>query len=276
MIRLGDQYLQAGAVAAGGWLVGRSWDGWWWLMGTFFISCAAFVVNEMVDRQDVDQASWNSIHVKENVNKNWAWAWLMLLSGVGLVAAGIANRLEWGVVMWILGLAYSVQPFRCKARVGWDVVVQELVWWVLPFWAMVWGKIPLADLGVLTLFGATVFWSGFLPYQLADIQADIRSGLKSTHAVMGMKNSLLFGFSLGVVAVVLFGVFRLDLVAWWGWAFLLFQLLVLGMYGYWWRLSDMERQRLAMQKYVVWAKPVTRLMVLGMVGLYLSGFSAQG
>src|SRR3972149_11995710 len=116
LLRLGDQYFQVGAVVAGGWLVRGSGEVWWWLLATVLLSCPTFIVNELVDRGDVDRFSWNGVHVKNEINLALAGLLFVTLSIAGLALAYFSGKFFWGLSMYVLAMMYSLPVGRLKAR----------------------------------------------------------------------------------------------------------------------------------------------------------------
>ena len=269
LLRLGDQYFQVGAVAAAGWLVGGGNEVVWWMVATILLSCPTFIINELADRQDVDKFSWNGIHVREKVSSLATGGLFVVLSAGGLALAYGIGKWGWGLAMWVLAVLYSMPPVRLKARAVVDILVQETVWWAIPFLAIVWGKFDGLLVSGMVVFGGCVMWCGFFPYQLADILADTKARLRPTHVVWGMKRSLYFGAGTGLAALGLFWALRIDRLAWWSWAFVGLTVFVLANYGLWLKMRRVESQVKSMQNYVKFTKPLTQVMVLGLVFLYL-------
>ena len=269
LLRLGDQYFQVGAVMAGGWLVRGNSQVLWWLLATVLLSCPTFIVNELVDRGDVDRFSWNGVHVKNEINLALAGLLFVTLSIAGLALAYFSGKFFWGLSMYVLAMMYSLPVVRLKARPVVDVLSQEAVWWAIPFLGITWGKVDPWLLAMLTGFGGCVMWCGFFPYQMADVKADLKAGLNPTHVWLGMRKSLILGFMTGVVAWMLFLVGRIDRLVCWSWAFVLLTTYILWQYGRWMKMRTLDVRVKSMQSYVRFTKPLTQVMVAGLALIYL-------
>lgn len=270
LLRLPDQYIQFGAAIAAGLYTGAS--GWWilgWAIAATLISFTGFIANELTDRMDVDRYSWNTLHVgtKERLHPMIARGIAAVSALAGLTLAASLSLFWWAAVMLGLGLLYSLEPIRFKRRFILDGLGQLVVWWVIPFSAPI---ARLASEGMVTvgvwdiLFALTMIflqWGLFLPYQLADFEADRRAGFKNTHVVLGMEKSLMLGRFLVILGVGMYLVFGFALRFMWSAPFAVAGIWAIGRYGTWAKIPGVTQKSIAMQGYVRILKPVSQLMV---------------
>lgn len=264
LLRLPDQYIQFGAAIAAGLYTGEK--SWWifsWAIATTFISFSAFIANELTDRNDVDRYSWNPLHVRQSVDSTIAWIIAVLCAVIGLFVASKLSLLWWAVGMLVLGLAYSLEPIRFKRRFLLDTMGQLVVWWAIPFIAPLFSMRTIGPpefLFALTM--AFLQWGLFLPYQLADFEADRKVGFTNTHVTLGMKRSLTLGRVCvigGVFLYVLLGYYRQFL---WSLPFAVAGAWMIGLYNGWLRLAIITKQTDAMQRYILRFKPVSQVMAI--------------
>jgi len=264
LLRLQDQHFQFGfALAAGIFLPGHFLWVMEWAIATTLISFAAFISNEMTDREDVDKYSWNKVHLRQTdvldpkiVSLIWG---ICALGGVW-----IANDLKvlWPAIgMLLIGTAYSAKPIRLKGRLVVDVLAQLSVWFWIPFMVPIFyfGKVdPFFWLFVLVI--SLLAWGFFYPYQLADFSADKKAGLRGTHVVLGQSISLILGLlslTLGIFGYFAFGIFGKQS---WSIVFVVMGAVLFFHYLYWFALPEKAREK-AMQVSVAYMKPVSWLMV---------------
>lgn len=264
LLRLPDQYIQFGAAVGSGLLLPTR-HGWilWWAVATTLLSFVAFIINEMTDRHDTDRYSWNPIHADTPKRLDMRIVWLMIASSslIGLVVSYGIGLLWWGIAMLVLGTAYSAKPIRLKARFGVDIAAQLLVWWVIPFVAPLWRSgLSGQHLSFILVFLGLI-WLIFYPYQLADFTADRKAGLHATHTVLGMRNSLWLGLTLGTVGISGYILFAIYTYAIWSIAFVLLAFVSVASYFFWLTMTKIIDQEHSMQRYVAVIKPVTRLLV---------------
>ncbi len=274
LLRLDEHYPVIGCILAASLYLHKS--GSWiitWSIAAISISIVAFMLNEIVDREDTDKYSWNPIHIGTHTKLDMriVTALLISFSTIGLVFSYVSGFLWWGIAFWIIGILYSLKPIRLKARFGLDILAQVACAFAIPFLA------PVSQFGnieqgiVLTFVLCCILWSMVLPYQLADIEADQKAQLKNTHTVMGMKKSIIFGFSLVVAGVILYIIFRIFIVASWSAVMLLFSAFVSIKYIQWFYLNNLKKQIRSMQQYTRIVKPLSQLMVpYLLVWMYLS------
>jgi len=218
LLRLPDQYIQAfSALAAGLYLGTREWSIVWWAVAATFLSFTAFIVNKMSDEQDTDRYSWNPIHTfhKEHWNMTVVWSLFAIFSAAGLWVSTLVGLFWWGFAVWIIGILYSAKPIRLKGRVVFDVLAQLAVWWIIPFLAPVWAAGDHTNGVWFTLIMAFLIWFEFYPYQIADLAADRKAGLRNTHVLLGWRRSLSLGLILGIIGIVLYILFGLYRSAPW-------------------------------------------------------------
>lgn len=273
LIRLQDEHFQFGfALASGVYLSGQvSWVVKW-AIATTLISFAAFVSNEMTDREDVDQYSWNKVHLKKTdkvdpVKVAVLW-WACALSG--LLLASELNAFWPAAAMLLIGTAYSMKPMRLKGRVVVDILAQLAVWFWIPFMVPVFyfGNVD-ASFWSFVLVISLIAWGFFYPYQLSDFSADKKAGLSGTHVVLGFTQSLFLGLLalvLGIAGYFILGIFQSQS---WSVVFVLMGLILFVHYLYWFRLAANQREK-AMARAVAYVKPISWLLVpYIIIGLYI-------
>ncbi|OGK19410.1 hypothetical protein A2866_01725 [Candidatus Roizmanbacteria bacterium RIFCSPHIGHO2_01_FULL_39_8] len=219
------------------------------------------MVNELVDREDTDKYSWNPVHIGKNTRLNMKIVGFLffLFTILGLLFSYLAGFFWWGILLWIIGIMYSLKPVRLKARFGLDILAQISCAIFIPFLA------PISTLGnlrntlVFTLILSLMLWSVVFPYQLADYEADVRAGLKSTHVVLGMKNSLIFGFFLVVGSVSSYVMLRFFNYSW-SIFLVLLAIFSAAMYLHWYRMKSQKKQQESMQSYVRIVKPLSQIL----------------
>lgn len=264
LLRLEDQYLQFFiAIASGVFLRSRDNMIILWALAVTFFSFVAAIVNELTDQKDTDKHTWNPIHIKTEDRFTPLVICLMVVifSVIGLILSYFTGLFWWGIAELVLGILYSLKPIRFKSKFGLDILAQACVFIIIPFIA----PIALYHHGILPwglIFTMTclVIASAF-PYQLADFSADLKAGLKGTHVVIGMKNSLLFGLSLSIAGLILFFIFSLDKSEPWLWALAGFTIYSLYRYLSWIKMSSLARQTASMQHFVKRVKPWSQLLV---------------
>lgn len=263
LLRLEDQYLQfISALAAGVYLGSGDWLIFWWAIASTFLSFTAFIINEITDRHDSDKYSWNPVHVgRGSLNMRVVGSMFLIFSVSGLVMSYRLGFLWWGLAIYVLGILYSLEPIRLKRRFGLDVAAQLCVWWILPFLAPVWAHGNHAVILSIVIIGSFLVWPIFFPYQLSDFVADQKAGFQNTHIQLGMFASLQFGYWLGIIGLILFGVFRMYILAWWMTPLVFMCFASLFLYRHWMRMSSVADQTSSMRQYVGFMKPLTQLLV---------------
>lgn len=264
LIRLEDQYIQFGAaVAAGIYLKVQSWEIIYWAMACTLLSFSAFIVNEITDRKDTDRFSWNPVHAhyKDDLNARIVWAmfWVSAIGGLGIAA--VLGLFWWGIVLFIVGVLYSLEPVRFKRRFAWDMLAQLVVWWIVPFMAPVWGRVDPITLIVFVVATTFLFAAAGFPYQLADFAADQKALLRNTHVTLGLPKSLVVGQAMGIVGIVLFFSFGLYQSELWAWPLVAFGAAAVWWFHRWYRMGHEAKQLTSMQNFVRIAQPVSRLLI---------------
>lgn len=263
LLRLPDQYPVFGATLASGILLDMRAP--WivvWAIACMSVSIGTFILNELVDRTDVDRNSWNPIHIGNSTKLNMPFAWGLYVGFtlLGLVVASRIGLLWWALVMAVWGGLYSWSPVRLKTIAVFDIVTQIGAWFAIPF------GVPFLVTGSIafgwTIFLSTAFmgWSIIFPYQLADISADKKAGFRSTHILLGVNNSLWLNICFAIAGIALFFVGVWHVRAPWLVVFPLLSLVAVVCTLYWLRLPTVQRQEVAFQKYVGWMKPLFQLL----------------
>ncbi len=264
MLRLQDQYLLISSVLAAGLYVKIPWSLLLsWLFANVLFSCTSFMLNELVDRQDVDKYSWNKIHIKkgEKFDNKIVITIFIVLSFLGLYLAFISRLLWWGLGIYILELLYSLKPIRLKSRFFLDMLVQLLAWFIVPYLAPIWLYGRAFEILPKIFPAACILWALIFSYQLADYPGDVKGGLKGTHVVLGMKNSLILGLVLGLLGTVLFFVQKIYLVAPWAWLMVGIAIFDCVLYLRWLGMKTLDNQVKSMQTFVHILKSIGYLAV---------------
>lgn len=206
LMRLQDQYLAVGAAIASG-IALHMYTQWifLWAIAVGCISIVAFVINELVDRQDTDPKSWNGVHISkgETFNKRILQILLTSISLLGLALSYAVGLFWWGVAFYVLGILYSVKPFRWKGVFGLDLLDQTVGWIIIPFVAPYWiTGMPIPWLLVASVSIAITV--GFFMYQIADYPADVAARLRNTHVVLGLHNSFIVGAVINLIGLLIF------------------------------------------------------------------------
>jgi 4-hydroxybenzoate polyprenyltransferase len=272
LLRIQDQYIEFGCALAGGVLLGRK--EWWvlvWTLATVAISMASFIVNELVDRQDVDRLSWNPLHASGNIvfSKRVVISLFVFLTIAGLVLALNVGLLAWGVAMWLVAVFYSAKPIRLKSLPVFDIIALLVAWWVIPFLAPIWKAGSVAEAIPLILIMLPIMWCIFFPYELADFDADKKGGLMATHIILGMKNSLLFGFIFGLIGIALYATLGISSLAPWTLVFPAMTLPILFFYTKLLKMDSPQTIHKSLLSYIRLVKPITQLSAIWILVLFL-------
>lgn len=264
LLRIQDQYPQISSILAVGIILSQK-SSWiiLWALAAVFLSFPAFILNELTDREDTDKYSWNPIHIKKGdvIDLRIAWLMIVLFSLAGLIISYSINLFWWGFSLWSAGMAYSLKPVRLKNVFALDILAQLLLGVVIPFLAPFFHENTFTNTFALTLGMATFAWCVVWPYQLADFIADQKAGLRGTHIILGMKNSLILGAVFSFIAVATFFIAKIYLIAPWAWIFAPFVVYAVYKYFSWYKLNNLTKQISSMQLYVRRVKPATQLLV---------------
>ncbi len=261
-MRLPDQFMPAGAVFAAGIFMGeRSERVLLWAVASTLLSVVAFMVNELVDRHDTDKYSQNTIHVsaREHNHTSVVAGIVVVFSSVALWFSYSVGLLGWALLMFVICILYSLKPIRLKGVFGLDLATQTVASLVIPFVA------PLIQYGhfdrgvfLVALSLSLPVTAGFLLYQLCDIAGDRKAKLSCTHVVLGEQKSLVLGFILCVVGVLLF-LFVWKLV--WLWVFVPFSIVTAGYYWVALKKASQKAKIAVCLSYRHTMKPIARLLL---------------
>lgn len=260
LLRLQDQYTTLGGALAAGVYLGTR-ESWIiiWAIACTCISIGSFILNELIDRTDVDKRSWNPIHIRQSINIRIGWGLFALFTFAGLLLSVRIGMFQWAMFMAVWYGLYSLPPIRLKARFGLDIATQIGAGWVIPF-----GMPILLHRSDWSIIVATSLlgWSFVFPYQLADFTADKLAGFHSTHVVIGIRNSLLFGVLCAITGTFLFlTAGGLANVPWIAALLVLAAVTVYLTLFQWLKLSTVFKQEFAFRQYWRWMKPVTQLLL---------------
>lgn len=264
LLRLQDQYIQAGfAIAAGVYLRTHEWRIILWALACTFISFVGFILNQRNDQKDVDQYSWNPVHLKKNDTFDQRAIVLMIgaFSVLGLWLSWLVGLFWWSVGTLSLAVAYSQEPIRFKRRFALDILAQLGVWFVIPFIAPLWGVVSQSEIVLLVVAFVGVSWCIFYPYQLADFIADAKAGFCSTHIVLGMEKSMWLGVVLGVVGTVVYFGAGFYVTVWWALPIIGIGLTALWQYRSWVAMSSISEQTASMIRHIPKVKFFTQLLL---------------
>jgi len=172
---------------------------------------ATYLLNDVVDLEDdrTNPRRQNSPLVRGLVGRREAVGWVVGIQGVALL---LAIYISWEFCLTILVLSalttiYSVPPFRCKARAGWDLLFQAGAMGLL---------IPLSGWVIVRPFAGTPWWfylhqtlawaSPLCLVMLYDLPTDRARGIRTTAVCLGSRRMvglslLLLAISLGMLVV---------------------------------------------------------------------------
>lgn len=246
---------------------------WWffsWIVAACLISICAFMVNELVDRDDCDRYSWNGIHISSHDRYDWKIVFLMfaILTGGAFFIAYCDGLLWWAAAMYILSLLYSIKPVRLKTRPVLDSFAQMAGGFALPFMAIQSRYVGPNDWPILIAILCFI-WALIFPYQLADYEADRKAKINGTHILLGMKKSLAFGVSSLIIAAGIFFSFRYFMII--PWANILIFLAGYALYSYWrWlRMAKIGDQITSLQQFARVVSIASLLLVPYMLIVWL-------
>ncbi len=264
LLRLEDHYVMMGIIICAG--IYFNVRNWWillWAGAVLTIAFSALILNELVDREDVDRHSWNPIHVKsrERYDHRIVAAMLIVFGSISLILSYAAGLFWWGISMYSLGMLYSLKPFRLKAYFGLDIITQLLAAIIIPFTAVGWKYSHIEDFWLLVVTVSFICWGEFFPYQLADYLADKKAGLRGTHIVLGMNNSLVAGLLTTIIGVILFLGLGYHLIIPWADILLVIAAFVFIRYLRWLKMLTIAEQTASMQDYVRFVKPLTFFII---------------
>lgn len=265
LLRFQDQYLQfVCAVASGIYLQIKDWWILYWAIALTFLSFTAAIINELTDSKDCDKFSWNKSHINStnsNLTKTEIWSMFLIFSVIGLYLSFTVRLFLWGLIFYLIGLAYSLKPIRLKSRFVFDIVAQLSAWFVIPFLAPISLLGKTSDTLPFLIVMLLLVWSIFYPYQLADFKADFIAGIKPTHIVLGMEKSLILGLLLGMIGVFLY--LKLNIFQNNPWSIVIALLAAIAIIFYlkWLKMKSLDNQVHSMQFYVGQVKPLTQLLV---------------
>ncbi|MFC1790255.1 UbiA family prenyltransferase [Patescibacteria group bacterium] len=234
-----------------------------WATGLFFLSLTAFMINELTDRNDTDLFTWNPNHIspKSKVNPAIFWSLFTIFTLIGLFICLNLKMIWWGLAVFIIGVLYSLKPVRFKNRFLLDALAQLAVWWTLPILGLLWKTNYFFPANLRLIFISSLFfWTLFFPYQLADYSADKKAGLKGTHTILGMENSLLLGITIGLASLALLPTIPQFLNFWVTKLGIISLIITLASYLIWLQKKNLPGQEAGMQKYVRCYKPLSRII----------------
>src|SRR3989344_6844611 len=104
LLRLQDQYIQAGfAIAVGAYLGTREWWIFLWAAACTCVSFVGFILNQLNDQRDVDRYSWNPVHLKASDRFDSRMVGTLIV-GFGTVGLWISWRI--GLFWWSVAMLF--------------------------------------------------------------------------------------------------------------------------------------------------------------------------
>jgi len=263
LLRLDDQYIEFIAALSGGIFIhARSVHIFLWALSTVCLGISVYMTNELADRRDADRFTWNpAAHITMSTRLDMRVVGVLFASFslIGLGMSWVLGYFWWGLAIWFIGICYSLPPIRLKGRVVVDIASQLFAGWVGPFLAPVWAITNHWVTLVFVIIISLLIGVGIFPYQLADIEADAKAGLRGTHVVLGLRRSLWLGFAIGAVGGILYLLFLARL---WLWTIPMFIpiMIVMVYYVYWLRMSTATKQLASLRRWVKIFKPVSLII----------------
>ena len=277
LLRLGDHYVNIAIILASSVYLQRfgSWT-IWWIIATTLISISTFVVNEIIDRNDVDTYSWNPVHIGSNTKLNMKIVWFIILatSLSGIIFSLLAGFLWWGIAMLLVGMVYSIPPFRFKGTFGVDIIAQVASFFFIPVAAPLFYYGDTQSVFIYIMPMMFLIWAGVFPYQLADYESDRKAGLRPTHVVIGLKASLWLGIAIAFIGIMSYFILKLYTVAWWTAPLLFFTAFALYKYYVWLKTVSAKATFASMQAYVRLIRPLSELFLPYLILIMLIGHRA--
>lgn len=167
------------------------------------LAAAAHILNQLADRES-DRANQKLFLLAEgHVPLRFAHAEMSLLTAAGV---GLALwRGAFDVPFWLLllsgamGTAYSLPPFRIKARAGWDLISNSVGYGCVAFALTGYGglesEIWLASAPYVLSVGAVFMFTAVL-----DMEGDEAVGFRTSAVALGARWSTLLGCALMLCA----------------------------------------------------------------------------
>ena len=205
-----------GVVMATGQLNPLAWPELWGRCGLAALSLVfwagtVYLLNDAVDVEDdrTNPRRQQSPLVKGLIQPREVFLWSLLLQTAALIFAFFVS-LDFFLNLCLLGLLggiYSLPPIRCKARPGWDVLIQAVPCGFL---------IPLSGWSVVRSLAGSPWWLyvhlvlGWLALMLLvllyDLPTDRARGIRTTAVCLGVRGTLrafviLMGVSLFMLPV---------------------------------------------------------------------------
>jgi 4-hydroxybenzoate polyprenyltransferase len=272
VLRLEDQYVECIAILSAGLFIhSKEVFILEWAVAAIFLCIPAYILNELHDGRDGDKFTWNpSIHttIKTYRQRTVVLGLFLVSSLLGLLGSWVLDRFAWGIAIWLSGILYSLPPIRLKKQCILDLCAQLFAFWLGPFLAVAWGNVPYEIVipfivGMSLLVGTSAF-----PYQLADMKADTKAGLQGTHVLLGLRSSLWFGLTVGIIGLSLYLVFSFFRF-YWTIPFVLCVLVILGYYVHWIRMKSESKQLASIQQLIRFFKPFSQWMTVYFVWMWV-------
>ncbi len=272
LLRLKHQYAVVGMTLATAILL-KTHSLWiiFWILACLFLSISAAIINELVDSQDADKYTSNDVHIKETDKFDMKTVWLIFgfFSLAGIFLSFLAGLFWFGIIIYVLGMLYSLKPIRLKGRFLLDNITQILAGLFIPVMGPIILLNKMLQFWPLILTFILLIWFCVFPYQLADFEADQKAGLRPTHVVIGMKLSLWLGMGLLTLGFLAYWKFGIIKIAWWSLIILPPAFYALYSYIRWLGMRSLPAQLASMRNYVRVAVPSSQLIVPYLLVIWL-------
>jgi len=264
LLRLPDHYAHIGPPLAAAIII-KTPLGWLlpWILGAICIAIVIAIINELVDRHDTDRYSDNPIHIKNaKISIPQTLAMCVIFTILGFYFFYLSRLLPFALIIFIIGIIYSIPPFRLKGRPGLDILCQIGAGFILPFVApfSLANHIP-SFIYPFILSLSLIITAGLFPYQLADFAADQKAGLSCTHIVLGMKKSLIMGFLLTLIGIFIYIYFDIFTSAPWSVPIIFISFYILYKYYSWIPVRSQDAIHISLRNYVKTIRPVSFLFI---------------
>ena len=190
-------------------------EGWsfFWLPSAEFLllsgshtcfAAAAYIVNQLTDIES-DRVNGKLFLLADGlVSRRFAYIEAAALAAAGTALAAARGKADAPLLLLILsvvlGAAYSLPPFRLKARAGLDLIANSVGY----------GSLSFALIGFEAM-GAAV-WVNSLPYALCvgsvfvltavpDLEGDVSAGYRTVVSVLGKRRAMVLGALLLLLAL---------------------------------------------------------------------------
>lgn len=206
-------------------------------------SIVGFFLNDYIDSKDTDQLS-----IENRVTKNFIpnrktsleiSLTIIIISLIFYALSSVTKALPIGIVTLILMYAYSVPPLRLKRFPYIDIILQIIVWAVIPYFMPYYllNSFPFSFVPFVFMFLFFLSTAAIAP--ILDISADKKAHIFNTTVRLGYQKSLRFSFWILVTALTIGLYIILTGYYFWYWLMLPPGMIALGVFGY--ALGNVDR-----------------------------------